>query len=64
MKNIKSFLTFVSTIMAGRTALARMRQAREDNDRLELLDALLNVAVVVTGVVIIARRLSRGEDEA
>ena len=30
MKNIKSLITFVSTIMAGRTALARIRQARED----------------------------------
>ena len=64
MKNIKSLITFVSTIMAGRTAWARIRQAREDGDRLELVDAALNAIVVVTGTIIIVRRLRRGEEEA
>jgi hypothetical protein len=64
MKSIKSVITFVSTVMAGRTALARLRQAREDGDRLELVDALLNGVVLVTGTIIIVRRLRRGEDEA
>ena len=40
-----SIITFVSTVMAGRHALIqRLRQAREDGDRFELVDALLNVA--------------------
>ena len=64
MKNMKSVITFVSTVMAGRTAVARLRQAREDGDRLELVDALLNTIVVITGTIIIIRRLRRGEDEA
>ena len=64
MKNIKSVITFVSTVMAGRTALSRVRQAREDGDRLELVDAALNAIVVVTGTIIIIRRLRRGEDDA
>jgi hypothetical protein len=64
VKNIKSLVTFVSTLMAGRTALARIRQARDDGDRLELVDAALNAIVVVTGTIIIVRRLRRGEDEA
>ena len=64
MNNIKSLITFVSTVLAGRTALARVRQAREDGDRLELVDAALNAIVVVTGTIIIIRRLRRGEDEA
>jgi len=64
VKNIKSVITFVSTAMAGRTAVARLRQAREDGDRLELVDALLNTIVVITGTIIIIRRLRRGEDEA
>ena len=63
-KTIKNIVTFVSTVMAGRTALSRLRQAREDGDRLELLDALLNTVVLVTGTIIIIRRLRRGEDEA
>jgi len=64
VKNIKSVITFVSTVMAGRTAIARVRQAREDGDRLELVDAALNTIVVITGTIIIIRRLRRGEDEA
>ena len=64
MKNIKSVVTFVSTAMAGRTAFARVRQAREDGDRWELVDAALNVLVVITGTIIIVRRLRRGEEEA
>ena len=64
MKNVKNLITFVSTAMAGRTAVARVRQAREDGDRLELVDAALNLIVVVTGTIIIVRRLRRGEDEA
>ena len=63
MKNIKSVITFVSTVMAGRTALSRVRQAREDGDRLELVDAALNAIVVITGTIIIIRRFRRGEDE-
>ena len=64
MKKAKTLFTVVGTVMAGRTALARMRQARIDADRLELLDAFLNVAVVITGLIVIVRRLRRGEEEA
>ncbi|MEO7979624.1 MAG: hypothetical protein ABI807_01795 [Sporichthyaceae bacterium] len=64
MKNVKSIVTFVTTVMAGRTAVQRLKQAREDGDRLELIDALLNAVVLVTGTIIIVRRLRRGEDEA
>jgi len=64
VKNIKNIVTFVSTVMAGRTAISRLRQAREDGDRLELVDALLNSVVLVTGTIIIIRRLRRGEEEA
>jgi hypothetical protein len=64
VKKAKTLFTIVGTVMAGRTALARVRQAREDGDRLELVDAFLNAAVVVTGLIVIIRRLRRGEDEA
>jgi hypothetical protein len=61
---IKTAITVISTVMAARTALARVRQAREDGDQFELVDAALNALVVVSGVIIIVRRLRRGEDEA
>ena len=44
MKNIKNIVTFVSTVMAGRTAISRLKQAREDGDRLELVDAAAQLA--------------------
>jgi hypothetical protein len=62
MKNAKTLITLVGTLFAGRTALQRIRQARIDQDRLELLDAALNAAVVVTGVLVIIRRLRKGEE--
>ena len=61
-RNLKSLMTLVGTAFAGRTAIARLRQAREDDDRLELLDAALNIAVVITGVIVIVRRLRQGEE--
>ena len=64
ISNIKNIVTFVSIVMAGRTAVSRLRQAREDGDRLELVDALLNTVVLVTGTIIIIRRLRRREHEA
>jgi hypothetical protein len=63
-RTVKNIVTFVSTVMAGRTAVTRLMEAREDGDRLELVDALLNTLVLVTGTIIIIRRLRRGEDEA
>jgi hypothetical protein len=60
-KNVRSLMTLIGTVFAGRTAIQRLRQARDDQDRLELLDAALNIAVVVTGVLVIVRRLRQGE---
>jgi hypothetical protein len=59
----KRIATLLGTVFAGRTALQRIQQAREDADRLELLDAVLNVLVVITGVLVIVRRLREGEEE-
>jgi hypothetical protein len=61
MKNVKLLFTFVGTIFAGRTAVQRMRKAHVAEDRLELLDAALNAAVVITGLLIIVRGLRHKE---
>ncbi len=60
-KTLKTLLGIVGTVFSCRTALRRARQARSDDDRLELLDAALNVAVVVTGTLVIVRRLREGK---
>ena len=62
MRNARTLFTVVGTILAGRTAIQRMRQARTDGDRLELFDALLNAAVVITGLLIVVRRLRERDD--
>jgi hypothetical protein len=64
VKRATSIVSVVTTLMAGRTAIQRLLQARDDGDRFELVDALLNVLVLVTGTIVIVRRLRRGEDEA
>jgi hypothetical protein len=61
-KHLRSLITLVGTAFAGRTAIARLRQARDDDDRLELLDAALNFAVVLTGVLVIVKRLRQGDE--
>ena len=61
-KNVTTMLTLIGTAFAGRAAIQRLLQARDDDaDRLELLDAALNIAVVLTGLLVIVRRLRRGE---
>jgi hypothetical protein len=60
-KNVTTMLTLIGTAFAGRAAIQRLVQARDDADRLELLDAALNIAVVLTGLLVIVRRLRRGE---
>jgi hypothetical protein len=62
MSNAKVLLSFVGTAFAGRTAIQRIRAAHTEDDRLELLDAALNIAVVITGLLIIVRRLRAHED--
>ena len=61
MKNAKALFTFVGMIFAGRTAIHRIRDATRDDDRLEMLDAAIHIAAVVTGLLVIVRRLRRGE---
>ena len=61
MKNVRTAVTLVGTVLAARTALARIKQARADNDRMELLDAAVNGIAVVTGVIVVLRRIRRGK---
>ena len=61
MKNVRTAVTLIGTVLAARTALARIKQARADNDRMELLDAAVNGIAVVTGVIVVLRRIRRGK---
>ena len=60
---LKRIATLLGTLIGGRTAFQRLQQAREDSDGLELADAVLNMLVVVSGVLILVRRLRQGHEE-
>ncbi len=63
MKNIRSIATLVGMAFSARTAVARLREARDQkDDKLELLDAALNVAVLLTGTILVVKRLRAGEE--
>ena len=67
MKNvntIRNLVTIIGQVLVARTAISRLRQARGDGDRLELADALINVVALVSGTLVIVRRLRSGEEEA
>jgi hypothetical protein len=63
-RNVKSLVTIAGQVLVARTALSRLRQARGEGDRLELLDALVNVVALVSGTIVIIRRLRSGKEEA
>ena len=65
MTKAKTLITIVGTVMAGRTALNRVRQAREDGDRLELARRRSSTRPWSSpALIVIVRRMRRGEDEA
>jgi hypothetical protein len=58
----KNLVTLLGILMSGRTALTRALQAREDGDRLEILDAVVNVLALITGLIVVVRRMRHHAD--
>ena len=58
----KNLATLLGILMAGRTAVTRVQQAREDGDRFEILDAAINVLALVTGLIVVIRRMREHPD--
>jgi hypothetical protein len=59
--------TYVSigTSLFGVIGISRqLRTAREEQDTLQLVDAVISAAAVITGVALLARELRRMNDEA
>ena len=58
--------TYVSigTSLFGVLGIARqLRSAREEHDTLQLVDAVISAAAVITGVTLLARELRRMNDD-
>jgi uracil phosphoribosyltransferase len=47
-------------IAAGGSAIAALRRARRSGDKLEMIDAVVSTAAVVTGVLLLVRELRKG----
>ena len=46
-------------IAAGGSAFAALRRARRSGDKLELVDAVVSTAAVITGVLLLVRELRK-----
>ncbi len=57
-----SIVSIVGQVLVARTAWQRVQEARERGGRVETLDALLNLAALVTGTIVMVRHLRRGEE--
>jgi hypothetical protein len=62
VKNARTIVTLLGQAFIAKTVLQRVLHARREGDKLEALDAILNVAVLATGTFVLIRRLRRGED--
>ncbi len=57
-----SLVSIVGQVLVARTAWQRVQEARERGGRVETLDAVLNLAALVTGTIVMVRHLRRGEE--
>ena len=62
MKNARTIVTLLGQLFIARTVLQRVLHARREGDKLEVVDAVLNIAVLATGTIVLVRRLRRGEE--
>jgi uracil phosphoribosyltransferase len=49
-------------VAAGGSALMALRRARRSGDKLELVDAVVSIAAVITGVLLLLRELRKGDE--
>ncbi len=58
-----TYLTIGSTLFAAFSNLKKVRNARGENDTLQLVDGLIRVAAVATGVALLVRDLREPDDD-
>ncbi|MEC3997369.1 hypothetical protein VSR01_29225 [Actinacidiphila sp. DG2A-62] len=58
-----TYLTIGSTLFAAFNNLKKVRNARGENDTLQLVDGLIRVAAVATGVALLVRDLREPDDD-
>jgi len=58
-----TYLAIGSTLFAAFTNIKKVRSARGEEDTLQLVDAVLRVAAVATGVALLVRELRQSHDD-
>ncbi|MDT0341233.1 hypothetical protein [Streptomyces litchfieldiae] len=53
------YISLGSTLFGTVSVAKRLKEARREGDKLQLADALVSAAAIVTGVAILARELRR-----
>jgi hypothetical protein len=58
-----TYLAIGSTLFAAFNNIKKVRTARGDQDTLQLVDGLIRVAAVATGVALLVRELRQANDD-
>lgn len=58
-----TYLAIGSTLFAAFSNVKKVRSARSENDNLQLVDGLIRVAAVATGVALLVRELRRPDND-
>ncbi|WP_225846410.1 hypothetical protein [Streptomyces sp. HPF1205] len=58
-----TYLAIGSTLFAAFSNIKKVRSARGEGDTLQLVDAVIRVAAVATGVALLVRELRQGHDD-
>jgi hypothetical protein len=59
--NPKTALRVGPHLASGGSALMALRRARRSGDKLQLVDAVVSIAAVITGVLLLVRELRKGD---
>jgi hypothetical protein len=62
--NTKALMRIGPEVAAGASVVMALRRARRSGDKLELADAVISGLAVITGVLLLIRRLRKGEELA
>ncbi|BBB00380.1 hypothetical protein RVR_7415 [Actinacidiphila reveromycinica] len=59
-----TYLSIGTSLFSAFSAVKKVRAARSEDDKLQLVDAVLRAAAVTTGIVLLVRELRRlGDDD-
>jgi hypothetical protein len=60
-KKMKGAFGFVGSVTAATSAVASLKRARTDKDKLLLANAIASILVAITGALLAVRSLKKGE---